>query len=269
MRSGSPRLARFDSGAAPFPVQTHDCNDPSPQTPLAGEVRARTPLEPHREPRRNFRRPAQVRWGAGTTSDLRRAVCYGDSRASRSSRPARRCVRSLTPASPLSAHSRPVKSWLSWNAARKTASLLLVAGYNGANNGFNFDGYGRGQLLVRIPLHWRVSVTCRNAASVRHSCAIVRGPLTTTPAFRGAATPSPTLGLRSGQTARFTFKASRIRNLSGSRVSSPGTSRRACGTCSWSEASSVRPSRRGPASSCRLRARFCLDPANVEGDEVR
>ena len=37
----------------------------------------------------------------------------------------------LTPASPLSAHSRPVKSWLSWNAARKTASLLLVAGYNG------------------------------------------------------------------------------------------------------------------------------------------
>ncbi len=115
----------------------------------------------------------------------------------------------LTPASPLSAHSRPVKSWLSWNAARKTASLLLVAGYNGANNGFNFDGYGRGQLLVRIPLHWRVSVTCRNAASVRHSCAIVRGPLTTTPAFRGSATPSPTLGLRSGDTARFTFEASR------------------------------------------------------------
>ncbi len=92
VRSGSPRLTRFDSGAAPFPVQTHDCNDRRYRTPLASEVRARTPLEPHREPRRNFRRPAQVRWGAGTTSDLRRAVCCGDSRASRSPRPARRCV---------------------------------------------------------------------------------------------------------------------------------------------------------------------------------
>jgi len=46
----------------------------------------------------------------------------------------------------------PGRSWLSWNTARRTASLELVAGYNGANNGFNFDGYGRGQLLVRVPL---------------------------------------------------------------------------------------------------------------------
>ena len=41
--------------------------------------------------------------------------------------------------------------WLSWNAAARTASLTLVAGYNGANNGFNFDGYGRGRLLVQVP----------------------------------------------------------------------------------------------------------------------
>src|SRR5437867_6418788 len=101
----------------------------------------------------------------------------------------------------------PVRSWLSWTA-RRTASLELVAGYNGENNGFNFDGYGRGQLLVRMPLGWHVTVICRNAASMRHSCAIVRGPLTITPAFRGASTPSPTVGLRSGQTARFTFTAS-------------------------------------------------------------
>ncbi len=86
---------------------------------------------------------------------------------------------------------------------------MLIAGYNGANNGFNFDGYGRGQLLVRIPLGWHVAVTCRNAASMRHSCAIVRGPLAATPAFRGAATPSPIVGLERGQTARFTFTASR------------------------------------------------------------
>jgi Sulfocyanin (SoxE) domain len=98
--------------------------------------------------------------------------------------------------------------WLSWDPARQTASLTLVAGYNGANNSFNFDGYGRGKLLVRVPLNWRVRVTCRNAGSMRHSCAIVRGPQTITPAFRGAATPTPVVGLRSGQTARFTFTAS-------------------------------------------------------------
>jgi hypothetical protein len=106
------------------------------------------------------------------------------------------------------AGSPPLRSWLSSNTGRRTASLTLVAGYNGANGGFNFDGYGRGKLLVRMPVGWRVTVICRNAASMRHSCAIVRGPLTITPAFRGASTSSPTLGLRSGQTARFTFVAS-------------------------------------------------------------
>jgi Sulfocyanin (SoxE) domain len=106
------------------------------------------------------------------------------------------------------AGSLPVSTWLRWSAAKHVASLKLVAGYNGENNGFNFDGYGRGQMLVRMPLGWRVTVICRNAASMQHSCAIVRGPLTITPAFRGASTPSPTVGLRSGQTAPFTFTAS-------------------------------------------------------------
>jgi hypothetical protein len=105
--------------------------------------------------------------------------------------------------------SPPPSKWLTWNAHARTASLVLVAGYDGSNNGFNFDGYGRGQLLVRIPVGWRVTVTCRNAASMRHSCAIVRGAGTITPAFRGASTASPTIGLRSGQIARFSFTASR------------------------------------------------------------
>ena len=117
------------------------------------------------------------------------------------------CPLGLTPTS--FAGSPPPAQWLSWNARAQKATLLLVAGYNGANNGFNFDGYGRGKLLVRVPVGWRIAVTCRNAATVRHSCAIVRGPQTVTPAFRGATTPEPTLGLRSGQTARFTFTASR------------------------------------------------------------
>jgi FtsP/CotA-like multicopper oxidase with cupredoxin domain len=102
-----------------------------------------------------------------------------------------------------------VGSWLSWDRAGRTAQLTLVAGYNSSNNGFNFDGYGRGQLLVRVPLGWRLSVTCRNAGSTRHSCAVVLGAQAAVPAFPGAATPHPVLGLRTGQTARFAFTASR------------------------------------------------------------
>jgi hypothetical protein len=42
---------------------------------------------------------------------------------------------------------------------------------------------------------------------MRHSCAVVKGPDTTKPAFRGAAIPHPLLGLEAGHTARFTFRA--------------------------------------------------------------
>jgi hypothetical protein len=87
--------------------------------------------------------------------------------------------------------------------------LDLVAGYDDQNNGFNFDGYGRGKLLVRVPIGWRVVITCRNAAPTRHSCAVVSGPQTIVPAFRGAASEAPVVGLLGGQTARIAFTASR------------------------------------------------------------
>jgi hypothetical protein len=108
------------------------------------------------------------------------------------------------------AASTPATRWLSWNQAQHTAQLLLLAGDGGANNGFNFDGYGRGKLLVRIPVGWRLTVTCRNVGARRNSCAVVRGAGTTAPAFPGAATPLPTLGVPPGQTARFTFIATRV-----------------------------------------------------------
>jgi hypothetical protein len=87
--------------------------------------------------------------------------------------------------------------------------LKLLAGLGGENAGFNFDGYGRGELLVRIPLGWRVVVDCENRGGRRYSCAIVRGSLAARPAFPGASTPDPTLGLFPGRKAIFTFTASR------------------------------------------------------------
>jgi hypothetical protein len=92
----------------------------------------------------------------------------------------------------------------------RVVSLALVAGYDSANNGFNFDGYGRGELLVTVPLHWRVRVTCTNRAAMRHSCAVVSGPMTLRPAFPGATVAQPVQGLTRGQTATFSFVPTKL-----------------------------------------------------------
>lgn len=100
--------------------------------------------------------------------------------------------------------------YLSWSASRRVAHLKLVAGLGGGNGGFNFDGYGRGEMLVRVPVGWRVVVDCENPGGGRHSCAVVRGPLAGTPAFAGAASPQPLVGLSPGARVSFSFVANRV-----------------------------------------------------------
>jgi FtsP/CotA-like multicopper oxidase with cupredoxin domain len=109
----------------------------------------------------------------------------------------------------LLAHPNPAQ-FLHVEAKQRTALVQLVAGYNGENNGFNFDGYGRGELTITVPRGWRVRVTCTNRGGMNHSCAVVRGPMTITPAFRGATIPNPVRGLPPGSTATFSFVASRL-----------------------------------------------------------
>ncbi len=103
----------------------------------------------------------------------------------------------------------PPGKFLSWSGPRHRARLVLLAGLGAENGGFNFDAYGRGELLVRIPVGWRVVVDCENRGSMRHSCAIVRGSLSTVPAFPGATSPSRLEGLAPGARATFSFVASR------------------------------------------------------------
>ena len=88
--------------------------------------------------------------------------------------------------------------------------LLLVAGYDATNGGFNFDGYARGRMLVRVPRAWLVTIICKNGGAGYHSCAVVRGAASATIAFRGASTPHPAQGLAPGDTATFTFRASQV-----------------------------------------------------------
>ncbi len=103
---------------------------------------------------------------------------------------------------------RPAQ-FLRVNTRTHTATVTLIASYDGENNGFNFDGYSR-ELMWKIPRNWKIRVICENRGPLRNSCAVVRGANTTTPAFRHATTPQPTIGLEEGHQATFTFRASRV-----------------------------------------------------------
>jgi uncharacterized cupredoxin-like copper-binding protein len=102
----------------------------------------------------------------------------------------------------------PPRQFLAVDARRHRVTITLIASYDGANGGFNFDGYSR-FLMWTVTRGWTVRVVCKNRGPLRHSCAVVQNAGSTKPAFRGAATPSPQLGLAAGQTARFTFRATR------------------------------------------------------------
>ena len=102
----------------------------------------------------------------------------------------------------------PPRKFLAVDARRHRVTITLTASYDSANGGFNFDGYSR-FLMWTVPKGWTVRVVCRNRGPLRHSCAVVQGADSTKPAFPGAAIRHPWLGLEAGQTARFTFRASR------------------------------------------------------------
>jgi Sulfocyanin (SoxE) domain len=102
----------------------------------------------------------------------------------------------------------PPHRFLSVDAHRHRVTITLIASYDGENNGFNFDGYSQ-YLMWTVPQGWTVRVVCQNRASAPHSCAVVHDAGSGTPAFRGAETPQPQIGLEAGHTASFTFRASR------------------------------------------------------------
>jgi hypothetical protein len=102
----------------------------------------------------------------------------------------------------------PPGRFLAVDAYRHRVTITLIASYDGTNGGFNFDGYSR-FLMWTVPRGWTIRVVCTNRGPLRHSCAVVNGPLASKPAFPGAATPQPGVGLEAGQTASFAFRAGR------------------------------------------------------------
>ena len=103
-------------------------------------------------------------------------------------------------------HAKPLSGWLSYDSARKTATITVIPGYNDAYGGFNFNGYAKGQVEVVVPVGWKVTVRCVNTGlGERHSCAIVAGAGATRPAFPGASLPDPSGGVAHGRSASFSF----------------------------------------------------------------
>ncbi len=99
--------------------------------------------------------------------------------------------------------------WLTYDPAARTATLRLVAGYQGVNRGLSYDGYSNGQLAVSVPVGWTVDVDFSNAATINHSAVVVT-PTGTSPVFPGAGNPDPTVGLAPGGRLTFSFVASAV-----------------------------------------------------------
>jgi sulfocyanin SoxE-like protein len=98
---------------------------------------------------------------------------------------------------------------LSSDASAKTVNFTLIASFNGANSGFNFDGYFGGNLELDIPQGWAVTITCNNKGPLNHSCVVAADETASQPLFAGATTPNPGAGLAAGQQASFSFKPDR------------------------------------------------------------
>src|SRR5437879_3610116 len=53
-------------------------------------------------------------------------------------------------------------TWLRADAASKTVEFKLVAGLSEANGGMNFNGFGRGALVLTVPQGWNVVLHFKN-----------------------------------------------------------------------------------------------------------
>ena len=104
-------------------------------------------------------------------------------------------------------------SGLTWDTATQTTNLTLETSHDGTHNGFNFNGYAMGGLVISIPLNYRVNVTLRNKGPIPHSAVITAyanraNAVVFPPAFDGASSPAPLQGNTAGSVQTFSFIAS-------------------------------------------------------------
>jgi plastocyanin len=93
----------------------------------------------------------------------------------------------------------------------KMVKITLVTAFTEANSWLNFNGYSHGKAVYNIPTGWTVEVTFINPSPAPHSAIVVEREMLRKvqvgePAFKGASTPNPVLGMSTSK-AIFTFTA--------------------------------------------------------------
>jgi hypothetical protein len=99
--------------------------------------------------------------------------------------------------------------YLKVDATNRSAIVTLIAGHPATDFQFNYDGYGNGALVLRVPVGWQITVQCANRGTVPNSCAVVANASATQPVDPSWSTPDPQHGLDPGQSASFSFTPSR------------------------------------------------------------
>lgn len=101
----------------------------------------------------------------------------------------------------------------STNASAQAVTLDIVGSQRGSSNSFNFNGYSNGDMVIKIPAGWKVTVHYTVQGSLAHSAIIApwsqRQASSFTKAFPGSAMPDYRSGITSGDPpATFSFTAS-------------------------------------------------------------
>ncbi|HCN78473.1 MAG TPA: hypothetical protein DIT13_14925 [Verrucomicrobiales bacterium] len=91
----------------------------------------------------------------------------------------------------------------------KSLRVTLVATFNAANYGMNFNGWSHGKAVLSVPLGWRVDVTFINPSPIPHSAIVIEKADTkklqvAEPWFEGGATPKHLTG-QTVSKAEFSF----------------------------------------------------------------
>ena len=118
----------------------------------------------------------------------------------------------------LSVPSASAATFVSSDAASKTATITVDANQGTAGGGLNFNGVVKGAKSFTIPAGWTVVMNFKNMGMIPHSAIVVKG--TTPPtsvaekdaAFPGAYTKTVMQGMNAGATDVVKFKATTAGN---------------------------------------------------------